>query len=92
MNNKTTEIKVEILPLLTAKQANTLANSLTKEMELQIVADKIRVVVNGTTSFKYKLELVDIRYGQYIYDELIKKKYCVLFKGPKELTVMWEKV
>lgn len=90
--NKSNKTEVEILPLLSANEANELANSLTEEMELQLVADKIRMAVNGTTSFKYKLELVDIIYCQYIYDELIKAGYNVIFKGPKELIIIWEKV
>lgn len=82
-NNKKEEV---VLPLLSAKEANKLAASGTKEMELQKVADLIR---STATANKYKVSVVDLNYPAYVYEQLISKGYIVVYKDTTSLNIMW---
>jgi hypothetical protein len=83
-SNKKEEV---ILPLLSAKEANKLAASGTKEMELQKVADLIRTTA---TANKYKVSVVDLNYPMYIYEQLVSKGYVVVHTSVNSLNIMWE--
>lgn len=82
-NSKKEEV---ILPLLSAKAANKMAASGTKEMELQKVADLIRTTA---TTNKYKVSVADLNYPMYIYEELTKKGYLVVHTNVNSLNIMW---
>jgi hypothetical protein len=82
-NSKKEEV---ILPLLSAKAANKMAASGTKEMELQKVADLIRTTA---TANKYKVSVADLNYPMYIYEELTKKGYLVVHTNVNSLNIMW---
>lgn len=75
-----------ILPLLSAKEANKLAASGTKEMELQKVADLIRA---SATANKYKVSVVDLNHPAYVYEQLTKKGYIVVYVGITGLNIIW---
>jgi hypothetical protein len=77
----------EILPLLSAKEANKLANTGTKEMELQKVADLIR---SRAEQFYFDLQVKDLTYSIYIYKELIKQGYIVIHADLSSLSIMWK--
>jgi hypothetical protein len=87
INNSKEEI---ILPLLSAKGANKLAASGTKEMELQKVADLIRATA---TANKYKVSVADLNYPMYVYEQLTKDSngYVVVHTSVNSLNIMWDK-
>lgn len=87
-NSKSVSKEEVILPLLSAKEANKLASSGTKEMELQKVADLIRTTA---TANKYKVQVVDLNYPMYVYEELTKDSngYVVLHTGVNSLSIIW---
>lgn len=85
-NSKSSNKEEVVLPLLSAKEANKLAASSTKEMELQKVADLIRTTA---TANKYKVSVVDLNYASYVYEQLISKGYIVVYKDTTSLNIMW---
>jgi hypothetical protein len=87
INSSKTDSKEEVvLPLLSAKAANKLAASSTKEMELQKVADLIRITA---TANKYKVSVTDLNYPMYVYEQLISKGYIVVHASVNSLNIMW---
>lgn len=86
INNSNSKKEEVILPLLSAKAANKMAASGTKEMELQKVADLIRTTA---TANKYKVSVADLNYPMYIYEELVSKGYLVVHTSVNSLNIMW---
>ncbi len=88
INNSKSSSKEEevVLPLLSAKEANKLAASGTKEMELQKVADLIRATA---TANKYKVSVADLNYPMYVYEQLVSKGYIVVHASVNSLNIMW---
>lgn len=85
-SSKSSSKEEVILPLLSAKAANKMAASGTKEMELQKVADSIRAAATGN---KYKVSVVDLNYPMYVYEQLTKKGYLVVHVNVNSLNIMW---
>lgn len=87
INSSNSSSKEEVvLPLLSAKAANKLAASGTQEMELQKMADLIRTTA---TANKYKVNVVDLNYPMYVYEQLTKKGYLVVHVNVNSLNIMW---
>jgi hypothetical protein len=86
INSSSSKKEEVILPLLSAKAANKMAASGTKEMELQKVADLIRTTA---TANKYRVSVVDLNYPMYVYEELTKKGYLVQHINVNSLNIMW---
>ena len=88
MNNlNKKEVKEEILPLLTAKEARKIASSQTKEQEMQEVADLIRARVEA---HKFTLEVIELNYARYVYETLVNAKYEVRFISTTALHIKWQ--
>lgn len=89
MNTKpTSNPKEVVLPLLTSDDAYKLATSINKEEELQKVADMIR---SRATNCYFDVVLMQLYNIEYVYKELIKKGYTVIYKDVNSLQVMWRK-
>lgn len=89
MNTKPTNtVKEVVLPLLTSDGAYRLATTISKEEELQKVADMIR---SRATNCYFDVVLTQLNNIEYIYKELIKKGYIVIYKDVNSLQVMWRK-
>ncbi len=87
-NKKPSNTQEVVLPLLTSEGAYKLSTSISKEEELQKAADMIRA---RATNCYFDVILVQLYNIKYIYDELVKKGYVVIYKDVNSLFVSWEK-
>lgn len=88
-NNKkpsNVDTKEAVLPLLSAKDANTLALNVNKDEELQSVADMIRM---RATKGYVDVVIPFLSNIQYVEQELTKKGYVVIYKDVTSISISW---
>ena len=82
-----TETVVEILPLLSAKEAKKIVDAFTPEQELQYVADLIRSRVMAQ---RYTLKMKELNNTEFIYNRLVEEGYTVVFETTQNLSISWK--